>query len=162
MNRRRLTLTLLGIVATASCAPLRRDAEAEIRRKVAKYAKSIDDADTNLAAEVWETSPNVSFLHPGGHERGWDQVKRNIYDQAMRGMFSERKLSVRDVTVRVYGDAAWADFYWQFVAKLRKDGSRVETMGRETQVFRRGTGGRWALVHVHYSAMPATGPGDGL
>ena len=160
MNRRRLSWTLLGIVATASCGLLRRDPEAEIRRNIAKYAKSIDDADTGLAAEVWETSPSVSFLHPGGHEHGWDEIKRNIYEQLMRGMFSERKLAVRDVTVRVYGDAAWADFYWHFVAKLRKDGSRVETRGRETQVYRRGTGGRWALVHVHYSAMPA-GPWGG-
>ena len=162
MSRRRLTWTLLGIVAAASCGSLRRDAEGEIRSAVAKYAKSIDDADTNLAAEVWETSPNVSFLHPGGHEHGWDEVKRNIYEQAMRGMFAERKLSVRDVHVRVYGDAAWADFYWHFVAKLRKDGSQVETWGRETQVYHRGTGGRWALVHVHYSAMPVTGSGGGL
>jgi len=61
VSRRRLTWTPLGIVAAASCGSLR------------------PDADTHLAVEGWETSPNVSFLHPGGHEYGWDEVKRNIY-----------------------------------------------------------------------------------
>src|SRR5216684_6694070 len=40
-----------------------------IRSLIEKYAKSIDGADTALAAEVWLNSPDVSFIHPLGYER---------------------------------------------------------------------------------------------
>jgi hypothetical protein len=58
-------------------------------------------------------------------------------------------------------DGAVAEFYWRFDAKMRKDGSAVHTEGRETQVYQR-VGGRWFLVHVHYSGMPVTAPGQGF
>jgi ketosteroid isomerase-like protein len=67
--------------------------------------------------------------------------------------FSERHLSPRDISVHIYGDSAVAEFYWDFVAKLRKDGSTITTHGRETQVYERKQGA-WRLVHVHYSGMP--------
>jgi ketosteroid isomerase-like protein len=97
----------------------------------------------------------VSFIHPRGHERGWKQVKENFYEKTMGKTFSERKLTVKDVEVKVYGDAAVAVFYWDFVAKLREGGNALKTHGRETQVYYKGPHG-WALVHVHYSGMPVT------
>jgi methionine aminopeptidase/ketosteroid isomerase-like protein len=124
-----------------------------IRSLIEKYAKSVDSADTALAAEVWLDSPDVSFIHPLGHEHGFEQIKQNVYTRLMGEMFSERKLSVRDVSVHVYGDAAWAEFYWDFAAKFRKDGSPLTTYGRETQLYQK-IKGRWRLVHVHYSGMP--------
>src|SRR5215831_1260018 len=127
----------------------------EIKDLIAKYGKSIDEADAGLALQVWWDSPEASFIHPLGHERGFEQIKENVYKRLMGGMFSERKLSGHDVTVQVLGDAAVAEFYWDFVAKLRKDGSPIATHGRETQVYRRMLDG-WRLVHVHYSGMPAT------
>ena len=57
--------------------------------------------------------------------------------------------------MQVLGDAAVAEFYWDFVAKFRKDGSPISTHGRETQVYRKTSDG-WRLVHVHYSGMPVT------
>ncbi len=128
---------------------------------IAKYAKSVDDADTTLGAEIWSDSPDVSFVHPLGHEHGFEQIKQNVYKHLMGETFSERKLSIYDVSVRVYGDAAWAEFYWDFAARFRKDGSRLATHGRETQIYRKEQGD-WRLVHVHYSGMPATGEGTGF
>ncbi len=128
----------------------------QIQGLIEKYAQSIDAADTTLAAEVWSQSPDVSFIHPQGHEHGFDQVRQNIYGRAMGEPFSERKLSVKDVAIHVYGDAAWAEFYWDFAAKLRKGGMLVHTSGRETQIYRKEPAG-WRLVHVHYSGMPVTG-----
>lgn len=55
----------------------------------------------------------------------------------------------------VFGDSAWAEFYWDFNAKFRKDGSSITTHGRETQVYWKTQDG-WRLVHVHYSGMPQT------
>ena len=132
-----------------------------IRSLIEKYAKSVDDADTTLAAQVWLNSPDVSFIHPLGHEHGFEQIKQNVYMRLMGDTFSERKLSVHDVSVYVYGDAAWAEFYWDFAAKFRKDGSPLATHGRETQLYRKEQG-RWRLVHVHYSGMPVTGERQGF
>lgn len=142
---------------TAVASPAR-DTSAEgdeIRRMIAKYAKSIDEADTTLASQIWSDSPEVSFIHPLGQEHGLEQIKQNVYRHLMGDTFSERKLSIHDISAHVYGDTAWAEFYWNFAAKFRKDGSPITTHGRETQVYRKEQA-RWRLVHVHYSGMPVT------
>jgi len=136
------------------------DAE-EIKKLIMKYTKSIDDADTGLASQVWWDSPQASYIHPLGHEHGFDQIKENVYKRLMGGMFSERKLSAHDLAVQVLGDAAVAEFYWDFTAKMRKDGSPVTTQGRETQVYRKRPDG-WRLVHVHYSGMAGAAERQGF
>jgi ketosteroid isomerase-like protein len=123
-----------------------------IRQLIADYAAAVDAADSKLAAKVWDTSADISFVHPLGHAHGWDEVKL-IFTDIMGGMFSERKLTPRDINVHVYGDSAWSEFNWHFVATQKKDGVKVQTDGRETQIYRR-LGNQWLLVHVHYSAMP--------
>jgi ketosteroid isomerase-like protein len=125
-----------------------------IRDLIARYAAAVDAADVKLAGQVWENSADVSFIHPLGHAHGWDEVK-GFFTDVMGRMFSERKLTPRDIHVHVYGDSAWAEFNWHFTATQRKDGARVQTDGRETQVYRK-SGDRRALVHVHYSEAPRT------
>jgi len=147
-----------GPRATAGRADSDTDA---IRGLVEKYAKSIDGADTTLASEIWSKSPDVSFIHPRGHERGWEEVKKNVYQDLMSATFSERKLTPRDVVIHVLGDAAWAEFYWDFSARFKNGGQPLKTKGRETQVFQK-TNGRWKLVHVHYSGMPVTAKREGF
>src|SRR5712692_3108891 len=132
-----------------------------IRNLIEKYAKSVDGADTNLAAQVSLDSPDVSFIHPLGHEHGFEQIKQNVYTRLMGETFSERKLSVHDVSIHIYGNAAWAEFYWDFAAKFRRDGYPLTTHGRETQLYQKEQG-RWRLVHVHYSGMPVTGERQGF
>jgi ketosteroid isomerase-like protein len=134
---------------------------AAIRTLIAAYAKSVDTVDTNLAATIWADTPDVSFIYPRGHERGWGAIKVGVYEQAMGQTFSERRLAVKDIAIHCYGDSAWAEFYWDFTAKLRKDGSPVTTHGRETQVYWK-LHGTWRLVHVHYSGMPVTGERQGF
>jgi Xaa-Pro aminopeptidase len=141
-----------------------RDDSAEsdaIKSLIAKYAKSVDGADSTLAAEVWLDSPDVTFIHPLGHEHGFEQIKQNVYARLMGETFSERKLSPHDISVHVFGDSAWAEFYWDFAAKFRKDGTPLATHGRESQLYEK-IQGRWRLVHVHYSGMPATQQNKGF
>lgn len=143
-----------AVALTVSCGSSRNkadDAKAAtdaIRQQIAKYTAALDTADINLASQVWRTSEEVSFIHPAGHAHGWEEVKE-IY-KFFGSAFSERKLTVRDVSVHVKGDTAWVEFYWHFVAKKSDDGSLVQTDGRETQIYDK-TGNRWELVHVHYS-----------
>jgi ketosteroid isomerase-like protein len=148
------------IQASAKARVATAEAE-EIRRLIGKYATSVDQADTELASQVWLDSPDVTFIHPVGHEHGFEQIKQNVYKRLMGDTFSERQLTVHDVSVHVYRDAAWAEFYWDFVAKYRKDGSLVTTHGRETQIYWK-IEGRWRLVHVHYSGMPVTEKAKGF
>jgi len=127
---------------------------AQIKELVGKYAHSIDTCDTTLAAQVWLDSPDATFIHPLGHEHGFAQIKQDIYEKLFGQMFSERKLTAHDITVDVSSDSAVVEFYWDFAAKFRKDGSPLATRGRETQVYYK-RDGTWHLAHVHYSGMPA-------
>ena len=157
--RARLFECCLAIAITVSCAPpvfLAADTKTAadaIRQQIAKYTAALDAADINLASQVWRTSSDVSFIHPAGHAHGWEEIKQfyGFFGTA----FSERKLTVRDVSIHVNGNGAWVEFYWHFVGKQRNDGAPVETDGRETQVYNK-TGSRWQLVHVHYSSPAMT------
>jgi Xaa-Pro aminopeptidase len=132
-----------------------------IAEQIAKYAKSVSDADTTLASQVWWNSPEASFIHPLGHEHGFEQIKQNVYQHLMGDTFTERNLSVHDLSIHVFGDSAVAEFYWDFAAKFRKDGAPIATHGRETQVYQR-VQGEWRLAHVHYSGMPVSGGQQGF
>ena len=163
---RLVVLQLFGVVIAAGAASQAATAasasdEAAIRSLIATYAKSVDGADTTLASTIWSTTSDLSFIHPRGHEQGWNAIKAQVYEQTMGQTFSERKLTVKDVAIHCYGQSAWAEFYWDFAARLRKDGSSVATHGRETQVYRK-IDGAWRLVHVHYSGMPVTGERQGF
>jgi ketosteroid isomerase-like protein len=152
-----LCSAIVFTLSCAACGDKADDAQVAtdaIRQQIAKYAAALDAADIDLASQVWRTSAEVSFIHPAGHARGWEEVKR-IY-KFFGSSFSERKLTVRDVSVHVKGQSAWAEFYWHFAAKQSKDGSAVQTDGRETQIYEK-AGNNWRLVHVHYSA-PAMAP----
>jgi ketosteroid isomerase-like protein len=133
----------------------------EIKDIIVKYAQSIDNVDTDLAPQIWLQGDNVSFIHPRGHEHGWEQIKTNFYEMTMRDRFSNRKLNIHHVIIHVLNDSAWAEFYWNFIATLRKDGSTLETAGRESQVYSKSERG-WSLIHVHYSGMPVSGEREGF
>lgn len=137
------------------------DATAAIRQLIAKYAAAVnaEHVDIGLASQVWLNSPDVSLIVlPLGEEKGWDEIKRNFYEDIMEGQFFKRKLTPADIQVHTDGNCGWAEFSWRFVATRRKDGSRVETNGRETQIYRKLGPRHWVLVHVHYSAMPSRTP----
>jgi ketosteroid isomerase-like protein len=132
-----------------------------IQHLIADYARAVDTADVKLVAQIWSNSPEVSFIHPLGHEHGLNQVEQEVFRHLMGETFSERKLTVKNVSIHTYGDTAWAEFYWDFNAKFRKDGAPLATKGRETQIYHKEQG-RWCLVHVHYSGMPVTQEGSGF
>ncbi|TWU39012.1 Calcium/calmodulin dependent protein kinase II Association [Novipirellula aureliae] len=135
--------------------------EAAVRELIDRYAKSIDTADIDLATKVWQTSDDVSFIQPRGHQHGWDEIRINFYEKTMGANFSKRSLKIRDLVVHVIGNAAWVEFYWTFDATMRKDLSTIRTQGRETQVLKKTVHG-WRIVHVHYSGMPVTGDRQGF
>ncbi len=142
-------------IVVLAAADTRTDTQA-IKNLIATYAKSIDSVDTQSADHLFSNAPEVTFIHPRGEEHGRDQIEANVYRNLMGGTFSERKLTPKDIAVHVYGDTAWSEFNWDFVARVRKDGRPFHSQGRESQVYRR-ENGQWRIVHVHYSSAPVTG-----
>ena len=163
-------IALVGVLIASSCnrapeAGLRTSTSTDvdaIKRVLDRYVMSVNAADTQLAREVWAEREGITFIHPLGHEHGWPQIKTNFYETLMGGMFSARVLTLKNVTIEPYGDAAVAEFDWEFNATL-KNGTPIKTEGRETDVFVKDAQGAWRLAHAHYSGMPPPGgvpPGD--
>ncbi|WP_321998970.1 YybH family protein [Priestia megaterium] len=138
--------------------------ENQIKDVINKYLKSINEAENiSLAEEIWSNSNEVSFIHPRGHERGWEEVKQNFYFGTMRDMLSKRKLELTsDISIQTYGNVAIAEFYWEFNATFKTDGESLTTKGRETQVLHKTEDRGWVIVHVHYSNMPVIGEREGF
>ena len=61
---------------------------------VHRYAESINEDQPNLdlARQVWCTNDAASFIHPRGHERGWNAIERNFYRATMGELLTDRKL----------------------------------------------------------------------
>jgi ketosteroid isomerase-like protein len=141
----------LGFAAGKGAKPAD-SAQGQIRALIDEYTQSIDAADTAMGAKCWLTTPEASFIHPLGEESGWDQIAADVYGKLMGQTFSKRTLTLAgEPTIHLYGDAAVAEFHWDFVATLRSNGSEVHTKGRESQVYVKLPDKGWRLVHVHYS-----------
>ncbi len=120
---------------------------------VGLYVRSINEADTTLASEVWSPTAEISFMSPAETEYGWNGVKK-IYLR-FRDNFSTRKLTFNNLRYYYSNDISWLTFYWIFDATSGIDKTPVRTKGRETQIWRK-INHEWRLVHVHYSGMPVT------
>ena len=167
LRRLWVTVAMLVIAAAAGSAQAANGADdakarAEIRHLIDTYMQAVDAADPAIAAKVFLTSPEVSFINPVGHERGWDQIADEMFVKLMGQTFSKRSLKATgEPAIHVFGDAAVAEFDWDFHATLRKDGSPVHTMGRESQFYVRFPDKEWRLVHVHYSGPAMAPPSNG-
>lgn len=125
------------------------------------YITSINNADIALAETFWLTTPEVSFINPKGHVKGWENIKTKVY-RMFGNRFSKRDLKSNKETITIYGNMAVIEFYWVFDATFAGENPQViQTKGRETQVVKK-FGDEWKLVHVHYSNMPVTGKREGF
>lgn len=144
-----------GFVTPAAAADTQ--VEKELTRMVELYRQSVIHADDiRLAEQVWLTGAGVSFIHPRGHERGWEEIKNNFYRKTMSETFSGRDLRLAGApVVRLYGRTAVVEFDWEFTAARRKDGSIRQSSGRESHVYVKTPQG-WKLVQAHYSSPAAS------
>lgn len=120
-----ITLTLMASSASAA-TPTAAQNEAtstvkqEITEGINRYLYSIDKADPTLGKQLFYVSPETSFIHPRGHERGWSQIAENFYGTTMGKTFSKRTLKLdAPPAIHVYGNAAVAEFDWHFTAVRR-------------------------------------------
>lgn len=171
MKMNKLLTVVLGILLLVSCNKNKNELQnkdvnlklekEKIQTRLEAYKQSINQSDTLLAKTFWHTAPEVSFIHPRGHETGWNGVRKGIYEM-FGTRFTERNLKSFDETITFYGDMAILEFYWIFDATFAGDDPKqVQTKGRETQVLKK-IDSTWRIVHVHYSGMPATGEREGF
>lgn len=120
------------------------------------YCNSVIYAEKpRLAGEIWANTPDVSLVHPQGHEFGWDQIKENFYKKRMAQLFTKRSLQlVAKPIINIYGHAAVAEFQWEFTATTR-EGLPQQRSGRESQVLIKLPDLGWRLVHAHHSVPAA-------
>lgn len=157
-----ITLTLMASSASAATpTAAQNEATSAVKQQITeginRYLYSIDKADPTLGKQLFYVSPETSFIHPRGHERGWPQIAENFYGTTMGKTFSKRTLKLdAPPTIHVYGNAAVAEFDWHFTAVRRDNGQTQHTTGRE-RIPNIG----WRIVHIHYSGPAKTGVGEG-
>jgi len=148
---------LLTALAAAPYAIAQQSAdERAIEALIGRYAQMVDRADLKMADDLFSDAPEVTFIDPLGEDHGRARIESDLIQNLMGTTFSERQLTPKDISVHVYGDTAWSEFQWDFIAKVRKDGSPLHSQGVETQIYRREQG-RWRIVHVHYSGAVVSG-----
>lgn len=138
------------------------------------YKESINAADAEAGSQIWSMSPDVSMIHPRGYEKGWYQIRTNVYGMFRRD-FVFRKLASSGEKIVFHGDVAIVEFNWEFEALLNTDNPNesvewgcweklssgssektriVKSKGRETMIMKK-SGAEWKIVHIHYSGSPA-------
>lgn len=126
------------------------------------YATSINNGDLDLADKLFLQNKNTSFIHPRGHEVGFDNVKEVFYVKTMINRFSKRDLRIHNIKINLLTDnTAVVEFYWDFYATFREDNTDIITNGRESQTLIK-VNNKWKIAHVHYSNMPVTGDKEGF
>ena len=166
--KRIIFIALTAIVAISSCdSSNKKNPNSEKNDNVAIielleiYKKSINEADTTLSKSIWLTEPETSFIHPRGHVKGWEGIKKGIYEM-FGSRFTTRDLKRYDETITLYGNMAIIEFYWVFDATFSGETIMpIQTKGRETQVLKK-IDNEWRIVHIHYSGMPETGEREGF
>ena len=144
-----------NLTAKAQEKQNRANEQEAIRKVLENYRLSINRADTGL------TGPEATFIHPRGHEKGWEEIKSGIYEM-FGSRFTKRDLKSYNESVQLYGHMAILEFYWVFDAtRSGEKPSQMQSRGRETQVLKK-TGNDWKIVHVHYSGMHKTGEREGF
>ena len=148
-----LTVMLMAVALTmSSCTSEKVNIEAEkaeISKIIDAYCKTINDDDLELVNEIWSHGDEVSFIGPSGRYSTYNEIRDNFVHGVFGVNFTKRNLQKEELSITVYGDAAWAEFNWVFDA-TRNDGSPHNTKGRESQFFHK-ENGQWKLVHIHYS-----------
>ncbi len=125
----------------------------KIEKLLDKYVKSINECDLELAREIWDTEEPVSLIFPLGYEHSFDKIKENFYLGTMKNLFLKRDLQLKNLKVKINGEAAFLEFCWDFYAASKETKEQVHTKGIETQylILRNN---EWKISNIHYSQEP--------
>lgn len=88
----------------------------------------------------------------GRATRGWAEYRNGDLAESLEWL-SERRLRFDDVAVHLADETAWATLRWTLMGV--HDGAPATSRGVATFIFEKREG-RWRLVHLHDSAVPAS------
>lgn len=151
---------LAGVILSVGCTRNKEQAiiahteqdKVAIEQLIDKYVKTINQCDTALVNCIWSHDEKVSFIAPTGYYSSHNEIRDSLVVGVFGTFFSERHLRKDSLKIEVNGNSAWSEFAWTFDA-TRKDGTAHHAKGRETQIFKKYSNGRWKLIHIHYSAI---------
>ncbi|RXM38100.1 hypothetical protein BOQ62_18730 [Chryseobacterium sp. CH21] len=142
-------------------SPANASEKQQILDRVKRYTQSVNEGDVHpeIIDELWEHSPEVSNINIRGHQKGFEEIKKNFYAPIFE-VLKDRNLRMitdeREPAVYIFDNTAVVEFYWKLNAKLKAGDKPVDMAGRETHVYRK-EDGKWKLIHLHYSGMPVKG-----
>lgn len=118
----------------------------------AMFYRAFEVRDIELMGQLWANGPHVRCIHPGSEPLcGWDEVIGS-WEVIFDGLESLR-FELADLTVRVGGDLAWVELSEMLQAEA--DGKPAFGHVLATNLFERGSDGRWRMIHHHASPMVA-------
>ena len=148
--------------APAPAAPVtaRRGSRRESDREAvlaanAMFYRAFEMRDVSLMGQLWANGPHVRCIHPGSEPLcGWDEVIGS-WEMIFGGLESLR-FELTDITVRVGGDLAWVEHS----EMLQSEAEGKPAFGHvlATNLFERGSDGRWRMIHHHASPNVARSP----
>ena len=100
------TLQIMTLLFASSLA-FADDREA-LEQLVDTYTSTVADLDMAEIESIWSTAETTSFIHPRGHEVGWENIREAFYLNTM-GRLAKRKLT-----------APWRADYCPSLAKHNK------------------------------------------
>ncbi|MBI3971566.1 MAG: nuclear transport factor 2 family protein [Chloroflexi bacterium] len=119
-----------------------------VREAIEQFRTAVQARDIQALSRVVAHEDNIVFYgsQAGDKQVGWDAVRRSFEEQ-----FSEvsgLQAEVRDSTISVVGDLAWAAYDLRYTEVGGSEASSFDT--RWTCVLRR-YGDGWKFVHMHHS-----------
>ncbi len=132
------------------------DSEA-IRALVAKEVAAINARDLPALSEIWSKDQEILLFDvpPPGRFQGWDQIGalwKGFFDKV-----SDVHLVATALQATSDGTLGYATYDWAMTGRL---GSyALDDRGQATEIYRK-VGGRWRLVHSHFSPAPPAPAGE--
>ena len=127
----------------------------ELEDANARFYRAFEALDIVAMDQVWAQGEHVRCVHPGWPLLcGWDAVRdswQRIFENT-----EEMRFTLSEVNVNVAGDSGWVTCTENILSEV---GDRVAvTAILATNLFERGPGGGWRLVHHHASHVMTPGP----
>ncbi|WP_176401070.1 YybH family protein [Sphingobium sp. Z007] len=129
-------------------------AQTAVAGQIDRYIASINSGDVEAAKMLWDDSSDITFINTTGLHKGWPAINGAVHS-FFRDKFTRRDLRlVAKPTIQIFGNAAVAQFIWDFDGTMTS-GKELHTRGgRESQLYVRTGQHGWRLVHAHYSLQP--------
>lgn len=122
----------------------------EFQALINRYYAAWNTGDPEKAAPLYAKDPDLVFydLTPLQYV-GWAAYEKGVH--AVFASFASAKFTPHnDLRVTRHGTIAWTTETWHLSGK-KKSGQTVEMDGRHTTIWEL-RGGRWLIVHEHFSA----------